>query len=91
MGWKEGVGDVGQNFEVGNMVVWMAWVPKIYFKFVSFVPITTAKAYSSFHIWCFCLMKSVSSDFEKIGQVLFHQVNLMKKSQLKLNCARAKK
>ena len=34
--------------------------------------------------------KLVSSSFEKIGLVIFHQINLMKKSQSKLKSPREK-
>ena len=37
------------------------------------------------------LIKSVGSNFEKIGRVLFHQINLTKKSQSKLKFPRVKK
>ena len=39
----------------------------------------------------FYLIKSVGSNFEKTGRVLFHQINLMKKSQSKLKSPRVKK
>ena len=39
----------------------------------------------------FCLIKSIGSNFEKMGRVLFHQINLMKKSQSKLKLPRVKK
>ena len=39
----------------------------------------------------FCLIKSVGSNFEKIEHFLFHQINLMKKSQSKLKSPHVKK
>ena len=39
----------------------------------------------------FCLITSVGSNFEKIGRVLFHKINLMKKSQSKLKFSCVKK
>ena len=39
----------------------------------------------------FCLINSVGSNFEKVGRVLFYQINLMKKRQSKFKFLRAKK
>ena len=39
----------------------------------------------------FCWIKLVRSNFEKIGRVLFYQINLMTKSQSRLKSPRVKK
>ena len=47
--WVHKIG-VGRHFGVGDVVVRMAWVYKIFFKFLSFFfSITTTKTYSSFN------------------------------------------